>query len=216
MWSRLSMWVMAPSQAYRVDNRDGWVFYVADGEEQPFTWKGIGYTNGIAASAPGYLDCEAPPGTYVVWAGRDDQGTVLLTHKAVVAVHDEPVVTVRLLPDAPPKKTPPDDGGPDCHLTIDKAEGVASGDSSYPDKIMVSGTAQECPDVHVIVRGPHGGQLEGDVTTAADGSWTFSFPNELKVKCGEVLLVEAFCLEDRKCRVRRELPVKCRRTRKRE
>jgi hypothetical protein len=212
MWSRLSMWVMAPSKAYRIDDRDGWVFYVVDGEQQPFAWKGIDYTAGIAASTNGYTDFEVPPGTYVTWASRTAQGETLTTHRAVVAVHDEPVVTVRLLPNVPP--TPPDDGGSGgkCEITIDKAEGKASGDSSYPDKIVVTGTAVDCPEVHVVVRGPHGNTVEGDVSVGANGVWQFDFPNELKVRCGEVVLVDAWCTEDKRCRSRHELPVKCRRS----
>lgn len=79
------------------------------------------------AGAPGYVDCEVPPGTYVVWAQRPDKPEPLLTHRAVVAVHDEPVVTVRLLPNPktqrPPDDTPPED---ECDVAILCVEGTTT------------------------------------------------------------------------------------------
>ncbi|MGB8649502.1 MAG: hypothetical protein WCD35_02450, partial [Mycobacteriales bacterium] len=144
MWSRVSLWVMAPGRADRLDPRDGWVFRVADAQSTPFSWKGIDYTAGLPAPAPAYLDVELPPGTYVAWA---DLG-VLTTHRAVVAVHDEQSVVVRLLPDVVPD-VPPDQG--ECRITVDEVRGEDAQDG-WPRAIVVSGTATHCPVVHVAIK----------------------------------------------------------------
>jgi hypothetical protein len=210
MWSRLSMWVMAPGAAYRVDDRDKWQFFIEDATEKPFTWKGVNYTNGLMAGAPGYLDCEVPPGTYVVWAQRPDKPDPLTTHRAVVAVHDEPVVTVRLLPNPKPTRPSGDPPQDECEVQILGVEGVTTARSDYPRKLVVTGTASTCRKVHVVVTRMDGeGRIEGDVTVAADGTWEFPFANELKLKCGERVQVEAFCLKDRECRAREVLAVHC-------
>jgi hypothetical protein len=203
------MWVMAPDAAFKVDDRDGWVFHVADAQQQPFHWKGIDYTAGLVAGTPGYLDCEIPPGTYVVWAERADKPTVLTTHRAVVAVHDEPVVTVRLLPLVP---ADPGGGGDQhpCSLEILGVDAVMAAGSEVPRKVEVTGTATGCAKVHVVVSRMAGpGSSEGDVTVKADGTWRYAFANDLKVRCGEEVLVEVTCLKDRSCRGRATLPVRC-------
>jgi len=203
MWSRVSLWVMAPGRADRVDPRDGWVFRLADAQSAPFSWKGIDYTAGILAPAPAYLDVELPPGTYVAWA---DLGPVT-THRAVVAVHDEQSVVVRLLPDVP-ADGPKDEEG-DCRITVDevRGEGVEGG---WPRSVVVSGTATHCPVVHVAIRaeGSRGG-AEADATVAGDGSWTVVFPNDLKAECGTPMQVVATCTADRTCQTKEVLPLHC-------
>ena len=73
MWSRVSLWVMAPGRADRLDPRDGWVFRVADAQSAPFSWKGIDYTAGLPAAAPAYLEgrqvASAPPDWFTTAVG---------------------------------------------------------------------------------------------------------------------------------------------------
>ena len=206
MWSRVSLWVMEQDAAYRVDDRDGWVFHLADATGAAFGWKGIDYTGGVAAGAPGYLDYEVPPGTYVAWATRTDGTEQTDTHRAVVAVHDEPSLTVRLLPR--PRPEPCEQPEPPCQVTVDSARGEQVRDG-YPTRIVVQGTAT-CPHVKVAVKRPGGsGSVSDVVDVAADGSWSFALPNELKVECGGTVLVQAACTDDERCRARAELVVEC-------
>jgi hypothetical protein len=144
MWSRVSLWVMAPGRADRLDARAGWVFRVADAQSAPFSWKGVDYTTGLLASAPAYVDFELPPGIYVAWA---DLGA-LTTHRAALAVHDEPSLVVRLLPDVVDDVPLPEG---ECRITIDEVRGedVRNG---WPGTIVVSGTASSCPIVHVVIQ----------------------------------------------------------------
>lgn len=106
MWPRLNVWVMTPASACRIDDRPDWVAFVADAHSSGFSWKGIDYSAGIQASAPGHVEFEIPPGTYIVWAERLERGKAESTHKAVVAVDRDPLVTVRLLPEPPPIERP--------------------------------------------------------------------------------------------------------------
>jgi hypothetical protein len=204
VWTRVSLWVMAPGRADRLDGRDGWTFRIADAQEQPFAWKGVDYTSGIAELVPAYLDVEVPPGTYVAWAERAG----VTTHRAVVAVHDEPSVVVRLLPAVPPKPQEPTED-PTCEITIAGVRGVEV-DGGWPRAVAVEGTAAHCPVVHVMVR-RRGAKTwsEMDVTVAADGSWTATFPNELKAECGSSLQVIAYCVEDRECQAKGAFEVAC-------
>lgn len=202
MWSRVSLWVMAPGRADRLDARDGWVFRVADARSAPFSWKGVDYTAGVPASAPAYVDFELPPGTYVAWA---DLGA-LTTHRAVLAVHDEPSVVVRLLPDLVVDDPSPED---ECRITIDEVRGedVRNG---WPGTIVVSGTATSCPVVHVVIeRGGGGGHEEADAPVAGDGTWTHAFPNTFKAECGAPMEVVATCVDDPTCQTKAVLPVHC-------
>lgn len=208
MWSRVSLWVMEQDAAYRVDDRDGWVFHLADATGAAFGWKGIDYTGGVAASAPGYLDYEVPPGTYVAWATRTDGGQETDTHRAVVAVDHEPSLTVRLLPR--PLQEPCDQPEPEapCEVTVDTARGEQVRDG-YPTRVVVQGTAT-CPQVKVAVKRPGSSASATDVVdVAADGTWTLVVPNDLKVECGGTVLVLVACTDDERCRAKAELTVEC-------
>jgi hypothetical protein len=207
MWPRLNVWVMAPGSACRIDDRDGWVVFTADAHGQPFTWKGVDYTAGINTAVAGYVDYEVPPGTYVVWAQRKENGTIVRTHKAVAAVHDEPVVTVRLLPDAAPTEEPKPH---ECHIQVDDLEGRMTRRSDYPIGLELTGTAEGCSKLRVAVYRTDGdGKTEGEATVQSDGSWVFAFDNEMRLRCGETVLIDATCVEDRKCRQRTEITVRC-------
>jgi hypothetical protein len=202
MWSRVSLWVMAPGRADRLDARAGWVFRVADAQSAPFSWKGVDYTTGLLASAPAYVDFELPPGIYVAWA---DLGA-LTTHRAALAVHDEPSLVVRLLPDVVDDVPLPEG---ECRITIDEVRGedVRNG---WPGTIVVSGTASSCPIVHVVIqREEAGGYEAADATVAGDGSWTQAFPNQFKAECGTPMEVVTTCTADPTCQAKAVLPVHC-------
>ena len=208
MWTRVSLWVMAPSRADRLDGRDGWVFTLCDAHEQPFSWKGIDYSGGLPAIAPSYLDVELPPGTYVAWATRGADST----HRAVVAVHDEQVVVVRLLPETPADGGSGDGGqggSKDCEITVDHVRGENAHDG-YPGTLVVSGSASNCSQVDIdLSRQGITGHEHGSATVAADDTWSHAFPNALKSRCGASVTVTATCTADRRCATTRTLPVEC-------
>ncbi|MCD9146017.1 hypothetical protein [Streptomyces albireticuli] len=211
MWPRINAWVMAPGSASRVDDRDGWVFFTADANEKSFSWKGIAYTSGITAGAAGHHNYELPPGTYIVWAERTDDRRTMRTHKAVVAVHDEPIVTVRLLPDVKPEGPVEPPEPHECRITVDAVQGLTPG--GYPDGVKAMGTAEGCQEVHVTVRTPSGGKNTGVVTVEFDGSWTFAFDNAFDdgtlLICSEPAFVDVRCMADPNCRKQEELTVRC-------
>ncbi|HEX7167886.1 MAG TPA: hypothetical protein VF230_12990 [Acidimicrobiales bacterium] len=223
MWTRLNIWVMAPGNACRIDDRDGWVVYTVDAHQQPFSWKGFDYSAGTPTSENGFLDYEVPPGTYVIWAERKEQGRALRTHRAVAAVHDEPYVVVRLLPDTkpeppdrePPDREPPDREPPDreppkeCTITIEEVRGYLRG-SDLPVRFEVSGMATGCDDLQVIVRGEGGQTAYGVAHVDASGNWVFGWDNEQQFRCGEGVLVDVRCESNPNCRERAELTVDCR------
>lgn len=208
MWTRVSLWLMRQDAAYRLDDRDGWLFRLVDGAGAPFSWKGVDYTAGVPASAPGYLDYELPPGTYVVWAERTQGQEPEDTHRAVLAVHDESQVVVRLLPRP---RVKPCDHEPDphheCRLEVLGVRGDKVREET-PGRLLVVGTADGCAEVHVVVE-RDGQVLEDTVMVEADGSWVAAFRNELKVSCGGVVVVTATCVEDERCRAKGEWPVDC-------
>ncbi|MDX3848987.1 hypothetical protein ACSCB1_03655 [Streptomyces europaeiscabiei] len=214
MWSRINVWVMEPGSASRIDDREGWVFFTADAHEQPFTWKGIAYTSGITTAVPGYANYEVPPGTYVVWAEREDDGrNTVRTHKAVVAVHGEPVATVRLLPDVKPDHPVEPPEPHKCRITVDSVQGHWAPAGGYPTDLKATGTADGCSELRVTVRTPNGGKTEGDVTVASDGSWAFTFNNDFddgsRLICNEPAFVTVTCIKDQNCRTKKELIVRC-------
>ena len=208
MWSRVSLWVMQQDAAYRLDGRDGWVFYLVDGAGAPFDWKGIDYTSGIAASAPAYLDYELPPGTYVVWAARGVGDEAEDTHRAVLAVHDEPQLVLRLLPRPRPKPCPCDDPEPEdhCRLEVISVQGDKIRDER-PGRITVLGKAEDCSRVKVVVQA-NGITLTDTVDVEQDGSWKTALHNE-GIPCGAVVVVTVICEKDERCRTRRELRLEC-------
>lgn len=205
MWTRVSLWVMAPARADRLDGRDGWRFRIADAQEQPFAWKGVDYTSGLVESVPAYLDVEVPPGTYVVWAERG----AVTTHRAVLAVHDEPSVVVRLIPAVTPRPQEPEEPKPECEITIEGVRGFEV-DNGWPRAVEVYGTSAHCPVVHVAIR-RRGGKdwTELDAVVAPDGTWAATFPNDLKVECGSTVQVVATCTEDRSCNAKGAFDVTC-------
>lgn len=205
MWTRVSLWVMAPGRADRLDARDDWRFTIADAHEKSFSWKGVDYTAGLQESAPAYLDVELPPGTYVAWAERGS----LATHRAVLAVHDEPSVVLRLLPDVPSKdEDPPND---ECRIDVHGVRGVdVDVDGSWPRAVVVDGTSAHCPVVHVAIKSKGARSwVEADASVDSDGSWSASFPNDIKVECGSVVQVVATCTENRTCQAEGTFPVRC-------
>lgn len=204
MWTRVSLWVMAPGRADRLDSRDDWLFRIADAREQSFSWKGVDYTGGLPESAPAYLDVELPPGSYVAWAERGS----LSTHRAVLAVHDEPSVVLRLLPAVPPKPVdPPDDG--ECRISVDGVRG-ADVDGSWPRVVEVHGTSAHCPVVHVAIKRQDARSwAEADTTVDSEGRWSAEFPNDLKIECGSSVRVVATCAEDRTCQTKGVFTVDC-------
>lgn len=204
MWTRVSLWVMAPGRADRLDSRDDWVFKVADAREQTFVWKGVDYTAGLPESAPAYLDVELPPGNYVAWADRGS----LTTHRAALAVHDEPSVVLRLLPAVPPKQEDPPEED-QCRIAIDGVRGTDT-DGSWPRAVVVHGTSVHCPAVHVAVKRQGARSwAEADTTVDSDGRWSADFPNDLKVECGSPVQVVATCTEDRTCQAKGGFTVHC-------
>lgn len=213
MWSRVSLWVMQQDAAYRVDGRDGWVFYLIDAAGAAFSWKGIDYTSGIAASAPSYLDYELPPGTYVAWASRGVGSEAEDTHRAVLAVHNEPQLVLRLLPRPRPKPCP--DGNPEGHCRIEVIS--VRGDKlrdGLPGRIIVQGKAEDCPRIKLVVQAG-GITLTDSLDVEQDGTWTAVFRNE-GIKCGTVVVVTAICEENERCRTRREFSVDCDRPKRKQ
>lgn len=203
MWTRVSLWVMAPGRADRLDGRDGWTFVIEDAHEQAFSWKGIDYSAGRAAIAPAYLDVELPPGTYVTWATRASE----TTHRAVLAVHDEQNVIVRLLPTTVTGGE--GHGGSDCAITVDHVKGTDVHDR-FPATLVVTGTAVGCAEVDVDVsRQGVTSHEHGSATVASDGTWTCSLPNALKVRCGDTVTVTVTCAKDRSCSTTRALAIDC-------
>jgi hypothetical protein len=210
MWSRLNVWIMSAECAARIDDRDGWSVFTVDAHQRPFTWKGVDYSAGINASAPGYVDFELPPGTYVVWAERRDGRRTIRTHKTVAAIHAEPQVVVRLLMNADTSDERDKKPTPECSITITELEGRRSSRFDYPVGCELSGTATGCAHLHVVVRRIDGeGQIERDVGVQSDGTWRMTFDNDMRLRCGEIVLVEATCADDKTCRRRTELSVRC-------
>lgn len=211
MWPRLNVWVMAPGNAARIDDRDGWVVFTADAHQKPFGWKGFDYTAGTTTSEPGFVEYELPPGTYVVWAQRKEKKATVRTHTAVVAIHDEPVVTVRLLPDLvaedKPRKEEPED---ECRVGIGRLSGYMRG-SDWPKRLELTGTAGGCSEVRIVIRRTEGnGKVQGTATVESDGTWLFKFDNEVELRCGETVLVDVVCARNEKCRERAKVSVHCR------
>jgi hypothetical protein len=205
VWTRVSLWVMAAGRADRLDGRDGWRFRIADAQELPFAWKGVDYTAGIIEAAPAYLDLEVPPGNYVVWAERGP----LTTHRAVLAVHDEASVVLRLLPAAAPRPQEPSEPERECEITIDGVRGHET-EGGWPRAVVVHGSSAHCPVVHVAIR-RRGAKTwsELDVVVASDGSWEATFPNDLKVECGSTVQVVATCTDDRTCNAKGAFELTC-------
>jgi len=209
MWSRVSLWVMQQDAAYRIDARDGWVFHLVDATGADFAWKGIDYSAGIVAGAPAYLDYEVPPGTYVVWAARGSGTEAEDTHRAVLAVHDEPHLVVRLLPRPRVKPCPDDEPEHDdtCRLEISSVRGDKVREDR-PGRVVVQGEAHGCSRVVVEVSSD-GGSMTETVDVEQDGSWTAVFRSDGELRCGAVVVVTVTCVDDKRCRTRRELPVDC-------
>ncbi len=212
MWSRVSLWVMRRQAAYRIDDRDGWMFHLIDAAGASFSWKGVDYSGGIPASAPAYLDAEVPPGTYVAWASRGSGGEAEETHRAILAVHDEPLVVVRLLPR--PRSEPCPDGGHEpepegrCRIDIVGVQGDKIRDG-LPGRIIVRGKAEHCPRVRVIVQA-NGVTLTETVDVEQDGTWAAALRNE-GIKCVAVVEVTVVCEADRRCIARGEFRLDCER-----
>lgn len=215
MWSRVSLWVMRQQAAYRIDDRDGWTFHLVDAAGASSSWKGINYTGGIAASAPAYLDVEVPPGTYVAWASRGVGDEAEDTHRAVLAVHEEPHLVLRLLPRPRPKPCPDDGHEPEpeghCRIEVIAVQGdkIRGG---QPGRIIVLGNAEDCPRVRVIVQAD-GVTLTETVDVEQDRTWAAALRNE-GIDCGSVVVVTVVCDTDQRCMTRREFPLACERVKR--
>ncbi len=212
MWPQLNVWIMAPGSACEIDDRKHWTVFTTDAHGEPFAWKNIDYTGGLKVGAPGHLECEIPPGTYIVWAELDQKNVTLRTHKAVVAVDAQPFVFVRLLPDPtlPEPGDVPEPGG-ECDIEIRDAVGHLRPGHDLPSVIEVVGSAEGCEDLVVSIRrADEEGVSHDSVHADGDGTWRAKFKNELGFRCGETIYVEAVCEEDRECRAERELELECR------
>jgi hypothetical protein len=152
-----------------------------------------------------------------VWAERQDNDP-RRTHRAVVAVHDEPVIVVRLLPDVAPETQPRKPARPKeddkprqrgCELTIEDLVGYMSG-RDLPRNFEITGRASGCDEVRVAIRRPQGGgTIDGTTAVASDGTWSFTF-NDADLRCGETVLVDVACLRGGDCRERAEMTIRCR------
>lgn len=212
MWPQLNVWIMRPGSACRVDDSEDWTVYVADAHCDAFTWKGIAYTDGRKVGTPGHLACEIPPGTYVVWAERPEDGGTLSTERAIAVVGCEGAACVRLLTRVEKRQPPEPDPEPEPDCTIEIA-GVRGRDvirQRFPRTLAVSGTASGCSELVVTVRGADDKAEHCKATVGSGGEWECVVPNErLGARCGEDVLVDAVCASDRQCRAQAALVVEC-------